>query len=264
MAIYSIDQYLVDADKINIPDEGLGAFIGGLQDKPQFIWRLLWFNLAIGIGQVFFLLYLLLHWWMKTHPKRVLLYQNGFIKQYVDSRGKVMRQKVVNFSEVKGIRYAKTRNYKSSIFDTTYTGTSVVLSILYLNNSKKKILKGLYHNEEEVDGHYNFIGYACNAINNAWTKYAINRFNQELSLKGYGSFYTRSGDILVGRNFIDVNGTEIKPGFTYSFEDGRLYLYPNSYDVAFKKKYKPIVVNVIDMYNQEAFLIAVGQLHGIQ
>lgn len=60
--------------------------------------------------------------------------------------------------------------------------------VLDANNTKVHVLGGAYRNKEEIEGNYNFIGYACNAISDAWNEIALNNFNRELLAKGYANF----------------------------------------------------------------------------
>lgn len=123
--------------------------------------------------------------------------------------------------------------------------------VLDANNTKVHVLGGAYRNKEEIEGNYNFIGYACNAISDAWNEIALNNFNRELLAKGYATFYTPKKEILVGRNFIKSGDMEIRPGFSYRFDNGYLYLYPDEGNKSFWKGKKSLSINVASMYNKE-------------
>lgn len=57
---------------------------------------------------------------------------------------------------------------------------------------------------------------------------------------------------------------EIRPGFSYRFDNGYLYLYPDEGNKSFWKGKKSLSINVASMYNKEIFLAAISQFHGIQ
>lgn len=261
----SIEHYVIDATKINIPDKGLGNFMYGFtEERTPFNWAWIWFNLIPIVGQLIFVLFVISYWMVRSHPQRIFLYQNGFIKQKLGNKGRVKKESVINFLEINGMRYTKTQQYQNTYGIRIYQGTGVTLSVLNSNNIEDKILTGSYRNKHEVDGKYNFIGYACNAIDNTWIPFAINKFNHELSTQGYGTFSTPSGEVLVGKDFIRTKSVVVSSGFKYSFDNGYLYLYPNAAEGAFKQKSKPIAINVAAMYNKEVFLMAISQLHGIR
>lgn len=265
MAFTDIEHYKVDPRKVNIPDKGLGEFLCGFTEEHKpFNWANIWWNLLPITGQFFFIFFVLWHWWVKSHPRRILLYKNGFIKQNLRSKGRVKKERIINFYEIKGVLYAKTRQIQSIYGIRRYNGTAVEFSVLNSNNVSELILKGMYRNKEEVDSKYNFIGYACNAINNVWIKFAIDKFNNEISSKGYGTFTTTSGEVHVGRDFIKVNDAIVTKGFKYSFDNGCLCLYPNAAEGIHFKKATTVVINVAGMYNKEVFLMAISQLHGIR
>lgn len=256
MALTSIKHYVLDANKINIPDEGLGKFLSGFTEENEpFNWITTLWNLLPITGQIFFVAYVLDHWWTKSHPQRILVYQNGFIKQCMDSKGRVKKKSVINFHEINELLYVRTHQYKSIYGITKYEGTSVNLSILDSNNVKGNILTGMYHNKHEIEGKYNFIGYACNAIHNSWIQFAMNKCINEISSKGYVTFTTPSGEVLVGRNFIKANNIVAGLGSQFSYYEGYLYLYPNATEGAHsEQKSEPITINVAEMCNKEVFM----------
>lgn len=266
MSITSIDHYTVDPVRVQIPDEGLGEFIVGFtEENKPFNWTNILWNLLPGVGQLFFVGHVLIHWWVKTHPDRILLYKNGFIKQTLDNKGRVKKELTFNFHELNGILFGKTRQYQNIYGIRKYNATNVQLSVLDEHNVKEVILSGSYRNENEIEGNYNFIGYACLAINNAWIQFAIKKFNEEFSSKGYASFSTPNGEVLVGSDFIKANNIVVSSGFKYSFDNGYLYLYPNAAEGGhFKNNSKPVAINVAGMFNKEVFLLAIGQIHGIR
>ena len=109
-----------------------------------------------------------------------------------------------------------------------------------------------------------FVGYACNSIRSTWLQFAIDKFNKEISTVGYGTFVSKSGRVLVGKEFIQVNDQVVSPGFKYSFDSGYLYLYPNDEEGShFKKKSKSVNINVVEMYNSDVFLMAMQQFFGV-
>ena len=266
MSITSIDHYTVDPVRVQIPDEGLGEFIVGFtEENKPFNWTNILWNLLPGAGQLFFVGHVLRHWWVKTHPDRILLYKNGFIKQTLDNKGRVKKELTFNFYELNGVLLGKTRQYQNIYGIRKYNATTVQLSVLDEHNVKEVILSGSYRNENEIEGNYNFIGYACLAINNAWIQFAIKKFNEEFSSKGYASFSTPNGEVLVGSDFIKANNIVVSSGFKYSFDNGYLYIYPNAAEGGhFKNNSKPVVINVAGMFNKEVFLLAIGQIHGIR
>lgn len=266
MALTSIEHYTLDPESINIPDEGLGEFLYGFtEEKIRFNWANLLWNLLPFAGQAFFLGFVIKHWLIKFHAKRILLYKNGFIKQKLRSKGTIKEESSYDFNDIKGILYAKTRHYQNIYGFTLYKSTVVKLLVLDSNNIEEVVLEGEYRNKKEVDGKYNFIGYTCNAISNVWMEHAIERFNNEITSKGYGTFTCPTGEILVGRDFIKVNDEIISSGFKYSFNEGYLYLFPNAAEGGhFKQKGQHITINVAGMYNKEVFLMALSQFFGIR
>lgn len=265
MALTSIEHYIVNVDRTEIPNKGLGNYVGGFtEENKPFNWANIFLNLIPGAGQLLFVGHVVRHWWVKSHANRILLYENGFIKQTLNGKRSVKKESTHNFNEMNGLLFKKARQYQNIYGFQKYNGTNVELSVLE-NNTKKKILTGTYRNEKDIDGHYNFIGYACNAINNAWLQFALQKFNREYSTQGYGTFSTPNGEVKVGRDFIEANNTIVSSGFKYAFNNGYLFLYPNAAEGAhFKQKSDPIAINVAEMYNKDAFLLAISQIHGIQ
>lgn len=265
MEITAIENYIVDTNNLTIPDKGLGNYkCGFTEERKPFNLQNIWLNLLPFFGQILFIAHLLRHWWVRTHPCRILLYQNGFIKQSLDSHGNVKKENVFNFSTIKGILNDRVRQFQSIYAIRRYNCTTVKMWVLDANNTKVHVLGGAYRNKEEIEGNYNFIGYACNAISDAWNEIALNNFNRELLAKGYATFYTPKKEILVGRNFIKSGDMEIRPGFSYRFDNGYLYLYPDEGNKSFWKGKKSLSINVASMYNKEIFLAAISQFHGIQ
>ncbi len=266
MSLTSIENYTVNPDSVQIPDEGLGEYVVGFtEERKPFNWVNVFWNLMPVIGQLFFVGHVVRHWWVKSHPDRILLYKNGFIKQTLDGKGRVKKESVINFNDLKGVLMVKTRQYQNIYGIRKYNGTTVNLSVLDDQNVKEEILSGAYRNEDDLEGHYNFIGYASHGINNSWLEFAIKKFNNEFSNNGYASFSTPGGEVLVGPDFIKANDTVVSSGFKYMFDNGYLYLYPNAAEGEhFKKKAKPVSINVAQMYNKEVFLLAIGQIHGIR
>lgn len=261
MGISSIENYIVDVNKINIPNEGLGEFLVGYTDgRLSFEWKRAWINLLPIIGNIIFLIYVIAIFIKSQRPIRVLIYKNGFIKQKLNSSGIVKHESVYNFNDLRGLLYYKRRTYTTTYGITRYSCTGVTLSVLDTNNVKEQILKGAYKNENEEEGKYNFYGYAGNTITKLWIQFAVKKFNAEIATKGYGTFPTGKKEIQIGRDFIKVDEIVVKKGkFSYLFDNGYLYLYPEG-----EKKSKRIGINIAEMYNKEAFLIVAQQLHGIR
>lgn len=261
----SIKHYLVHPNKIQIPDEGLGEFVSGYtnENKP-FNWtNILWNILPLG-GQFMFFLEVGKHWSEKLHPSRILIYKNGFIKQKLDRKKRVIEESIVDFNRINGIMTCRTRHYRLIYGIRKYDYTEVEILVMDDKYMEESVLEGKYKNENEIDGEYNFFGYASNAVSNAWFSFSLDNFNNEYSTKGFGSFSTTEGVVLVGKDFIKVNNDVVSSGFKYAFDSGRLYLYPNAAEGGhFKQKTKPIEINVAEMYNREVFLLAIKQIHGI-
>lgn len=262
----TIERYTVNPNSIQIPDEGLGKFIVGYtEENIHFNWSYALWNLFPIAGQIFFIYLFMQYWWTKTHANRILLYENGFIKQKLDGKRRVKKETVYNFNRLNGIHLGKIVHYSVTYGIKRYGGTSVKLTVLNENNVKKEILSGAYRNEYEVENQYNFLGYACHAVNNAWIKFAIQKFNHEFSTNGYATFYIPKGKVLVGSDFIKVNDTVVSSGFRYSFYNGYLKLYPNAAEGEhFKKRAKTVAINIAKMFNKEVFLMAMDQLHGVK
>ncbi|MCM1111113.1 MAG: hypothetical protein NC336_07895 [Clostridium sp.] len=262
-----IEQFVINPDDIQIPDEGLGEFVNGYtEERIPFSKDMILWNLLPGVGQLFFIGYLVKYWMIKKNAERILLYQSGFIHQNLDGKRLVRKENVVNFDDLNGVLVERSRQYQVIYGIRKYVRTDVCLWVSFKNNTKKRILSGSYRNEHEVDGYYNFEGFACNAINNAWMQFAFKRFNDEFAAKGYGSFTTPSGEeVLVGSDFIKIGDTVVSSGFKYSFDNGTLYLYPNAAEGGhFKTKSKPVSIYVAEMFNKEVFLTAIAHLHGIK
>ena len=181
MEITAIENYIVDTNNLTIPNKGLGNYkCGFTEERKPFNLQNIWLNLLPFFGQILFIAHLLRHWWVRTHPCRILLYQNGFIKQSLDSHGNVKKENVFNFSTIKGILNDRVRQFQSIYGIRRYNCTTVKMWVLDANNTKVHVLGGAYRNKEEIEGNYNFIGYACNAISDAWNEIALNNFNREL------------------------------------------------------------------------------------
>lgn len=266
MGSNSVEKYIIDPNKTNIPDEGLGEFLIGLtEEKTTFNWlHLLWNLIPIG-GQFVFAMHVFNHLFAKLRPARVLIYKNGFIKQELNGSGKIKSQTVVDYNETNALSYIKTRRYTVTYGIRKYTTTDVELSILDSDNVREKILSGDYHNENETDGNYNFIGYACNAINNSWRQFAIEKFNREMASKGYATFHTPSGEVQLGKDFIKTNGVVVTSGFKYYFDEGSLYLLPNAGEGDhFRNKSDKVRIDVAQMFNKDVFLLAIDQFFGVR
>ena len=260
-----LEEVLIDVNKVNIPDEGLGNFrFGYTQETVSFNWSCILWNLLPLVGQILFLFHVITYLWTKSHANRILLYEHGFIKQVVDMKGRVKKESVYDFYKINGVKYSKTRQYQNIYGIQRYNCTAVSLHILGSDNAEELIIKGSYRNENELDNQYNFVGYACNSIRSTWLQFAIDKFNKEISTVGYGTFVSKSGRVLVGKEFIQVNDQVVSPGFKYSFDSGYLYLYPNDEEGShFKKKSKSVNINVVEMYNSDVFLMAMQQFFGI-
>lgn len=261
----NIENYLLDVNSIEIPTRKFGDFLSGFSNAHEpFEKKYIWWNLLPIGGQIIFLTYALSHWWARRNPQRILVFKQGFVKQDINARGEVKSQKDIDFNNVKGILCDKTRQYTLIYGIRKYNCTSFDLSVWLSDNYSQSVLTGSYRNESEEADKYNYKGYACNAINNAWLDFAIDRFNQEFSTKGFVTFYAGGDKVVVAKDYIQVNDTMISPGFTYSLNNGCLILYPEGEKGSVFKRKKRVVIHVAKMYNKEIFLSMVGRLHGIR
>lgn len=265
MATTTIEHYLIDANKVQGFDEELGEFICGFsEENKSFIWTNILWIFCFPFGPFILLGFAIRYWWVKSHPRRILSFKGGFIRQTLNGRGEVKKERLFNFNKLNGLLCRRTLHYQNIYGFRKYKCTTVELSVLDSDNAKVAILSGSYRNEYEVEGNYNFVGYSCNAINDAWVRFSLQRFNKEFSEKGYGTFITSKGNVFVGKDFIKINGVVVSHGFKYSFDNGYLYLYPNAAEGAhFKYKCKPVAINVSEMYDNEVFLMAMRQIHGV-
>lgn len=259
----SKEKYLVNSDTTPIPDYGLGAYKEGYSNIGEgFPWLSIFWNIIPVAGQFIFFTKVFQHFRKKGS---VLIYENGFLEQHANWKGEIKEEYPYNFNELKGVSLSKTKHFQTTYGIRTYNGTAVDLSVMENDSSVSNILKGMYRNKNERPDKYNFIGYASHAINDAWINFAIRRFNQEFAQKGYGTFYADYKTILVGKGYIKVNDDIFSGAITYSFDNGYLYLYPETEEGAhFKKKSKPIEVNVAKMFNKEVFLMAIDKFLGIR
>lgn len=258
--------FTVDPAAVLIPDEGLGNFRSGFtEERIRFKLSSIFWNIVPFAGQVIFLSSLFQFLWLKTHSRRVLLYEHGFIRQTLNFRREVKKETVFRYDGLKGMLLSKTRRYTSTYGIRKYGSTSVSLTILDSDNVRKNLISGSYRNENEKDDDYSFAGHVCHAINKDWLDRALFNFNDELVRKGYGSFVTSKGEVRVGKDFINVGNEYVSGGFRYSFEDGNLYLFPDMEENAkFKRKKRTVTINVSGMYNKEIFLMALNQFHGVR
>ena len=261
-----IDVYKLQGYRIKISPTDLGKFLQGYtNERVPFNWKLLLWNLLPIAGTVMFIIFLSQYLWERQRPKRILIFENGFIKQQLTYSGQVRKYNTFKYSDLSGILYEHTRRYQNIYGIRRYITTDIKLSVLDSNNKPTKIFSGTYKNEYEIDGHYNFIGYACNAINNSWLNIAVQRFNNQLSALGYGKFITKNGEVRVNKDFISVNGEYVTSVCKYSFDNGYLYLYPNeNRDSNRKHRSQSVIINISQMYNKEVFLLALNKFYGIK
>lgn len=262
----SIEHFRIDTSKTPVPDRGLGEYICGFTEEHlRFKWlRLLWILIPI-LGLIMVLWYVIKYWWDTWHPRRAMIYKNGFVIQNLDRKGNVKNEQEVNFYMITGLMIQKTHQYRLIYGFEKYDHTDVVLSILDADGNSRVILNGYYQNKNEKSDRYNFAGYICNAIKQAWADVAINLFNREISDKGYATFHTPTDEVLVGPDFIKAGGVIVSSGFKYSFSNGFLTLYPNAAESShFRQQADPVNISVADMYNNDVFLMAVNKFHGIK
>lgn len=265
MAKSTIKRYLINPQKEFIPDKRLGEFRQGFTNRRKhFNWTIFWVLPLPIIGQIAFIWHLIWRFVPRSQFQNALLYKNGFIIQNIDRKYKKVENKVYDFRNINGMICNKDCRYEWTEFgkgidrhyDWLYEKTYIQLSTLDACDNKVNVLSGEYDNENETEGKYNFYGYACQAIYNAWTPFAIGKFKRELAEQGYGTFVSNTGEVLVGQYFISANGRTIDSDFEYSLGEEKLILRPVSSN-------GPVIIDLKQMYNKEAFLWAIKHILGI-
>lgn len=252
-----------------IPNVGLGEFVEGYTNKKDsFPYYILWWFLFPIVGQILVPLIILFYYLQRLFGTKhvVYIYEKGFFwrrKSLFDQKDSLLR-----FDEIGGIRTSKTRNYNSTYGIKTYNGTTVILDICDKKGNSLFLQEFSYRNEHEEELKYNALGYVMNAILNIWNVYAFNRFNRELSEKGFCIFYTISRKVKealeLGNGYIKYGGNYAGMGLKYAFQDGLLYIYPSLEDRNFSNKNEYFIINVNDMYDKSIFLYAAQHLLGIK
>ena len=247
-------------------DYGLGKYIDGYTDsRENFNYKQLWWLLLPVVGWLFLFFIVLGHLLNHIRNWRVLLYENGIVKQTVTRSGNIAEEEVINFNDVTGISCRKTRNYQSTYGITAYTGTDVDLRVLFRDGKVVKLLSGSYKNEHDFPDKYNFIGYVSNAIINLWHPIAVNNFNREMAGKGYGTFHSDGKEIQVGSGFLRMGDNYVSGRFHYGMDSGMLTIQPDNEEGAhFSGKPKSFSINVNNMYNNTVFYAAISQFLGIK
>lgn len=279
--------FIVNPELEMIPDVGLGNYIVGYTskgerfalekilwlvipglpflyfllrgDKNDFIWLYFLFPcLLIGFFKV--LVYSIQVITEAIHGNNYYIYDKGFVWHKRPFGGKIKKEAIINFNDVSGIRMSKTRHYTQSTFSSSYNGTSVEFKVYGMNGILFSQIS-TYKNEYENPEKYNVEGYAFHTIIDRWNDIALERANQELSEKGYVTF--NAGYIKVGRDFLKVGMNYVEVGnFSYSFDDGQLYIYPESVDGLHVPESFSVDVN--SMTNKEIFLLTIDQFLGIK
>ena len=172
MAKNSLDIWMVDPRDVSIPDRNLGRYVIGFsEEKTPFIWGSLLFNLLPVVGQIISLTVVGMHFWKRSHPKRILVYEKGFIRQFLNKEGEVVKEELYPFADCSTISFERTRRYSLILFFQIYNGTDVTMTVHGKDGKKRKPVKGMYRNEYEENGRYNYFGYSANAIENLWNQY---------------------------------------------------------------------------------------------
>lgn len=273
------NNYVINPELEMIPDVGLGDYIVGYSTKgkkisylallwlvviPLVLIPLLW-NDKLYIMSYFLLILPIIGivytiGYYIRGAESYYIYTNGFVWQKLSSDGKVKKETAINFKDVSGIKVSKTRHYTQSTFITTYNSTTVDFKV-YGNNGILFSQKSGYKNEYEKPEKYNAQGYAIHTIVDKWNDIALERANQELSEKGYVTF--NAGYVKVGRDFLKVGSNYVEVGnFKYAFDEGMLYIYPESVDGL--QKSEPFSVDVNSMTDSDKFLMTIGQLLDIK
>lgn len=263
------EKYLIDPSKIMVPDANLGTFIEGYQEViPPFKWKWLFWNLLPCAGQLFFCIYLfpylknfILNYYKSN---RVFIYENGFIVQEVRLKKKGLEYYVFNYSELKGISVTKTRKYNIIYGIRVYDETSVEVNAIDEDNREYEVIKGFYKDELDKKANHGFIGCVADVIMEHWNPIALQRFNDELAQKGYGTFRSDFTNIEISRNYIKVGKRVVERPFRYGLNQGMLYIRPQTEGNAhFKQEVEPVEINIAEMYNKDIFLLGANQLLGI-
>ena len=274
-----ISHYQIPAtDPLALNHPIFGAYVDGYtEEHTPFNWKILcfyiipfacilWFIFTPFAGILVVALYLLWYFVVeKIRSLRILIYQGGFVKQIVKRSGAIAEIVEYDFDEMTGMSLSKCRNYQVIYGIRMYQRTDIELKIVKGTLPAETIITGSYRNEEEKDNRYNFKGYVAIALQRAWLPIAIEHFNRQMDVQGYGTFYDGKNKIEVGKGFIRVGKQGFSGSFQYTFQDGCLYLYHKSEEGAhFKGKVKPIKVDVNNMFDSQVFLFAADKLLGIK
>lgn len=255
----------------DIPSVGLGIFIEGYTNtRDPFPYKFLWWFFVPFVGQIIVPFFILFYFLFKIFGAKhfVYLYKDGFLWKRNRLIGKDDEVRV-HYDDVFGVRTSKTRQYQSiyGLIDI-YKGTTVYLEVC--NKKYETIISRsfVYKNENEEEDKYNSLGFAMKAIVDKCNEIAIERFNNEMREKKYGLFLTvNHGDftaVCVGKDFIVSGDNRASKSFKYSFDNGKLLIYPSEEELNPNSKKKYFVIDVNNMYNKEVFLLAASQFLGIK
>lgn len=261
----------LNVSKDLIPDAGIGEFVEGYssQRNPFNYKFLLWLLVPIA-GQIVVVMYVLGFFLGKLLGgiENIYIYSDGFLWEKKPLIGK-HEEIVVRYDEIGGIKYSKTRHYQTTYgIIRTYNGTHTTLEVCDREGFTICSRVNSYRNEHEAEDKYNAAAFATNSIIDRWNVIAADRFNKDMSEKGYGTFYTTDGKkkvtVKLGRDFIKTDNHYAGRNFKYAFQDGLLYIYPSEEDRNYSNKEEYFTINVNEMFDNRIFLIAANQLLGIK
>lgn len=263
----NIPDFRMDISTIKPSEYNLGNCIEGYtSERQKYNWKILFINLLPIVGQIIFLVDLLIYLWKKSHSLRIIVFENGFVKQRLLKNGTVDKETVYPFSKVEGIQTKKTTHMTNFIVTIVYSCTEIKQRLLFKDGRKEMVLCGSYHNKHADYVNSEFLSLSCFAIEKAWLSHDLRRFNERMHNEGCASFLSGSQEIVVSREWIKVGDTTISGDFKYKIESGLLYFYVplEGTHARQKQKVKPIVINLGRMYNRNTFLLAIDHLHGVK
>lgn len=262
----------IQVDKDPIPNCDLGAFIEGFDSKhdPWFNYKILWLLLIPFVGWFVVPMLIIMFSLQRLFSSRHRIY---FFEQGVVWRKSLFGSPedfTLRYDQTGGMRVSKTQHYTSSLFGLiqTYGRTDAVLEV---SDREGRILlteKISYQNEheEETPDKYNAASFAMLKLQDECDRICIEHFNQELKERGYGLFHISSADIIqVGRGFIRYgNAYAGQQGLRYQFSEGKLILYPSEADSNNGLTNGSFFIPVNQVFCPKVFLLAIGQLVGIE
>ena len=274
----------IPASEPEIPDIGLGKFVDGYNSHDDSLpWGTLFglfafsgASIFLGIqvlnansfaavilficGGVFgaFAVFVFIKAFLKR--TRVFVYENGFIWETTRKKGEIIKRDKIDFNEVDGIDFPKTKNYSNDV----YVGTFYKLTV---KSKGQKVWEksGSYRNQDEdvEKGGWEFL--SLKAIMDRWTQIGLIRINEELNKNGFVCFYDKAYNrIEIGKNYIKIGEKIIqRENLKYSFDNGKLIINNDKQGSNWISK-NNITIDVNSMTNSHLFLYTIGSLLGIR